>query len=144
MARKRAMNDGSSILTTVAVVASGVAVWKGYGLVKDYLDQQKATAQLKTDQGSTITPPAGKKIFYDLNGKPIQKANLATIAADIEDALSYPTDQPRAIRAFKSTPFGSVGKLEDFYLSKYNEPLRERMVSRLSDVNWIKVKFDFR
>jgi hypothetical protein len=144
MARRRAMNDGSSVVTLIGLGAGAFAVYKGYGLVKGYLDQQKMTAQLKTDQGSTVVPPAGKKVFYDLNGKPIQKANLATIAADIEDALSYPTDQARAVRAFKSTPFGSVGKLEDFYLDKYKEPLRERMVSRLSDANWIKVKFDFR
>jgi len=129
------------VIGTVVLIGGGIYAFKQ---LKDYADKVKANEQLKNDQDTTVKPPPGKKVFYDLNGKPIQSANLATIAADLENALSYPVDDARAVRVFKSTPFGSVKELERVYLNKYNENLKDRMISRLSDSNWIKVKFDFR
>lgn len=138
------IKSGGNTLTNLLILGGGAFLtYKVYKGFKDYVDKQQAAAQLNKDIASTIKPAKGKKLF-DLNGKPIQGANLATIAADIENALSYPRDQPRAIRSFKNTPFGYVPELEKFYLQKYGEPLRERMINRLSDENWIKVKFNFK
>jgi hypothetical protein len=133
---------------TFGKVVGGVIVIGGviYGVkkFKNYLDKENEKKQLLIDQGTTIKPPPGKKVFYDLNGKPITSANLSTIAADLEDALSFPVDQARVIRVFQSTPFGSVKDLETFYLNKYGENLKQRMIDKLSDSNWIKIKFNFR
>jgi hypothetical protein len=139
------VNGGGSsagkIIGAVVLVGGGIYAFKQ---LKDYADKVKAGQDLKNDQASTVKPPKGHKVFYDLNGKPITSANLATIAADLENALSYPVDGARAVRVFKSTPFGSVKDLESIYLNKYSENLKDRMISRLSDADWIKVKFDFR
>lgn len=111
--------------------------------IKDYADKVAAGQQLKTDQESTIEPKKGK-VLFDLSGKPIKSANIATIAADLENALSYPVDGQRAVRVFRSTPFGHVKDLETFYLNKYGENLKDRMISRLSDSQWIAIKYNFR
>lgn len=134
---------GGAVKTFLGIAGLAAGVYGVYKL-KGWFDQQQAKSQLTKDQNTTIKPPAGKKVFYDLNGKPIQSANLATIATDLENALSYPVDNARALRVFKSTPFGSVKALEDVYLDKYKENLKDRMVSRLNDATWIKAKFDFR
>ena len=137
------MNEGgNNVLTTVGIVAGLVIAYKGYSTIKDWRKEAEAKDQLKKDQASIIKVAPGKKLF-DLMGKPIKSANIANIASDIESGTSYPTDQQRVLRAFKSTPFGHVKELEDFYLDKYKEPLRERLVSRLSDANWISIKFLF-
>jgi hypothetical protein len=41
------------------------------------------------------------------------------------------------------TPFGYVKKLEQMYLDKYGENLKQRMADKMSDVEFIKVKFYF-
>lgn len=129
----------------VAVVAGGTLIYfKG---VKPWLEKRKAEGELKLQQESTLKATDKKKLF-DLNGKPILSANLSTIATDIYNGLHpgwyVPTDQARVIRAFKNTPYGYVNKLEEIYLKQYGENLRTTMADKLSDVNWIQVKFLFR
>jgi hypothetical protein len=140
--------DRSSGGITTGKIIGGAAILIGViyigKKIKNYTDKIAAGQSLKTDQESTITPPKGKKILYDLSGKPITSANLATIAADLENALSYPVDGQRAVRVFRTTPFGYVKELEKFYLNKYGENLKDRMISRLSDSQWIAVKYNFR
>jgi len=141
------MPSSSGGLTTGKIIGGAViigGVIYGVKQLKDYLDKEKAKAQLTTDQNSTIKPPPGKKVFYDIAGRPITSANLSTIAADLEDALSFPVDQERAVRVFKTTPFGSVPDLEKFYLDKYSVNLKDKFISKLSDANWIKIKYNFR
>lgn len=134
------ISTGKIIGGAVIVVGAIYAIKQ----VKDYLNKQEAKAQLVTDQNSTVLPPAGKKVFFDISGRPIKSANLATIASDLNNALSFPVDQERAIRVFQTTPFGSVPALENFYLSKYSDNLKDKFISKLSDANWIKIKYNFR
>lgn len=132
-------NDPVKIVMEIGGLALGAfLVYEGFQLVKKYNDK----ADLKRDQDSTIKPGKNGKLF-DLNGKPITGVNLATIATDLDNALSFPADQARAVRVFKSTPFGYVKKLEDLFLAKNFGNLRQRMADKLSDANWIKVKFYF-
>lgn len=123
-------------------VGTGLAIFFGKKL-KDYFALQSEKSALVKDQASTIKPKPGKKLF-DLNGKPISSANISTIAADLEDALSRPVDDARAVRVFLSTPYGHVADLEKYYLERYGENLKARMISRLEDEYWIKVKFWFK
>ncbi len=66
------VNSGSS---STGKLIGGVVILVGVIYVgkkaKDYLDKVKAEQNLKNDQASTVTPPKGHKVFYDLNGKPI-------------------------------------------------------------------------
>lgn len=128
----------------VAGAALAAGVYWVYG--KPYFDKLKADAELKKQQQSTIESKKGKPV-YDLNGKPVKSANLATIAADIYQALNpgwyKPNDNKRAVRAFKNTPFGYVGQLEKFYLEKYQQNLRDEM-AKMPDEDWIQVKFWFK
>lgn len=137
------VTGGSNPLTMVlgfgALALIGVGAWKLSG----YLKKQEAASQLKKDQASTVKPAAGKKM-YDLNGKPITSANLGMIATDIRGALKFPTDDARAVRAFKNTPFGFVNQLETLYLNKYGEDLKAQMEDDLEDEYWIQVKHWFK
>lgn len=112
-------------------------------IIKPMIDEYKSKNSLKRDQASTIKAPPGK-VLKDLNGKPTTSANLSTIAADLYEALSFPADGARAVRVFKSTPWGYVEKLEEMYLDKYKENLKDRLVKKLSDEQWISIKFNFR
>jgi hypothetical protein len=142
MARRQSLNDTAILkpaLEIAALVGGAYGVYKLHG----FLSKLKDSADLKRDQDSTIKPKKGGKLF-DLTGKPITSMNLATIAADLNDALSFPVDQGRVLRVFQSTPFGYVAELEKIFLDKNFGNLRQRMVDKLSDTNWIKVKFNFR
>lgn len=153
------VNSGSSggkLLAGLAVV--GVGVFAYYKVAKPLIDKLKANSDLNKQQGATITtgiytdPKTGKKVeskkLYDISGRPITSANLYTIASDIYAGLHpgwyKPTNQERVIRAFMNTPYGRVGELEKAYLDKYSENLRDTMVDKLSDANWIKVKNYFK
>lgn len=127
------------VATGVGIALAVAAVIEGRKLYKEYKDKQ----DLKRDQGSTIKPKPGGKLF-DIIGRPITSANLATIAVDLDNALSWPADQERAVRVFQTTPFGSVPALEQLFMDKGFGNLRQRMVNKLSDANWIKVKYNFR
>lgn len=134
----------------VILVGAGIAYF-GYTELKKLYDEYKAKSDLVKDQATTIKvgtdPKNPKKKLLDLNGKPIQSVNLALIATDINAALHpgwyKPTEQDRAVRAFKNTPFGYVKDLEKIYLDKYNENLKDTMADKLNDVNFIKVKHFF-
>lgn len=113
-------------------------------IVRPLVKQIKAQNALRRDQDSTVTPAKGK-VLKDLLGRPTTGANLALIAADIHDALDrFIPDQDRAVRAFFNTPWGYVPKLEKMYLDKYSKDLKQHMVDKLKDTNFIKVKFYFR
>jgi hypothetical protein len=131
--------------TKLLLGAAGVGL--GYWFVlKPWLEQQQRQSGLNIDQGNTIKPKAGKSL-YNLNGKPIKDANLSTIVYDIYQGLHpgwyAPTDDARVVRAFKNTPFGYVKQVEQLYLDKYGENLRQTMADKLSDKNWINVKYWF-
>jgi hypothetical protein len=128
------------------IVIGSIALTGGiyYFGVRPWLQKKQAQNLLTRDQGSTIQPAKGK-VLYNIAGKPIGSGvNLATIAADIYGGLHpgwyQPTSQERVIRAFFNTPFGYVQKLEQIYLDKYGEQLRDTMADKLSDVNFIRVK----
>ena len=139
-------------LTPLYVGAGIVAAYFGYKAVKGFLEKQADKADLTKDQGTDVKADkagkdkAGKKLL-DLNGKPVTSVNLALIATDIYNALHpgwyKPTDQARAVRAFKNTPFGYVKELEKIYLDKYSENLKETLADKLNDENFIKIKFFF-
>lgn len=125
---------------TIGKAIGGIIVFGGiiYFGKKAY-NSYKAKQQLVTDQASTIKPPSGK-ILYDLRGKPIQSLNLATIATELNGFLNFPVNQERSVSAFLDTPFGYVPQLEKLYLQKYNDNLKDRLFSKLSTENWIKIK----
>lgn len=138
----------SNPVLTVAGVGIGLAATYFF-VAKPLIDKWQASNALKTDQDSTITAGAGKnKKLFDLNGKPVKSANLGAIASELQQALHpgwyKPTEQDRVVRVFKTTPFGYVKQLENFYLNKYGENLKDTMLDKLSDENFIKVKYDFR
>jgi len=130
--------------TIVAGAAVGLAAY--WFIARPLIEKWQANNTLKKEQDSTIT--AGKKKLFDLNGKPIKAANIGSIASELNQALHpgwyKPTEQDRVVRVFKTTPFGYVGKLEAYYLDKYGENLKATMLDKLSDENFIKVKYDFR
>ena len=119
-------------------VIVGFVLYKGYGVIKKY----QAKGELTKDQASTVTAKPGKTLFT-IAGKPIRSMNLSTIVVDLHDALSFPADQARAVRVFMTIPFGYVKKVEAMYLDKYGDNLKQKLVDKLSDANWIKVKFYF-
>lgn len=134
---------GNPLLMALIVLGGGAGVY--FFGVKPWLDKKAAKEGLNKDQGSTITPAKGHKLLYDLNGKLIKSANLGTIAAELHDSLDAMfVDGPRVVRVFKSTPFGHVAELEKFYLDRYSESLRQRMVEKMKDKDWINVKFWFK
>lgn len=132
-------NPVKTVLTIGGLVLGGYGVWQ----LKKYADRVKDANNLKKEQDSTIKAAQGKKLF-DLNGKPIQSANLGMIAADLHDSLKFPTDDPRVVRVFKTTPFGYVTKLEQFYLDRYGKNLKQELVENLNDKSWIQIKYNFR
>lgn len=139
------VKSGSSWIAPVIIIAGGGLAY--YFIAKPLIDKMKSKSQLSKEQNSTIKAKSGGKL-YDLTGKPIQSANLGTIAAELNQALHpgwyKPTEQDRVIRVFNTTPFGYVKQLEDFYLNRYNEPLKQTMLDKMSDENFIKVKYQFR
>jgi hypothetical protein len=124
-------------------IGTGVVALAYWKIVRPWWEEHKSKDQLKKNQASTIKPAPGK-VLKDLNGKPITSANLSTIAADLKEALSFPADGPRAVRVFKSTPWGYVQKLEDLYLENYHENLKDLLAKKLSDSEWISIKFNFK
>lgn len=133
-----------ALTTAVKFLGGGLAIGAAYYFIaRPLIEKFKNQSDLNKDQANTITPKKGKPLF-DLKGKPINGANLSTIAIDLENALSFPVDQDRVIRVFLSTPWGYVGKLEQTYLDKYGVNLRQKLVDKLSDTNWIKIKFYFK
>ena len=132
-------NPIKTVLTIGGLVLGGYGVWE----LKKYADRLRDSNNLKKEQDSTIKADKGKKLF-DLNGKPIQSANLGMIAADLHDSLKFPTDDPRVVRVFKTTPFGYVTKLEQFYLDRYGKNLKQELVENLNDKSWIQIKYNFR
>lgn len=122
----------------------------GYFIAKPYFDKKRDEANLKyeqkQDQSFKGVVIAGKKLdgWYNLSGKKIDSANLATIASDLNGALHpgwyIPTDQERAVRVFLQTPYGMVKKLEEVYLNMEFGNLKKDLSEKLSDVNWIKIK----
>lgn len=145
-----AQKSAVSPIITIAIV--GGLGYFAYSKLKDYFDKEQAKKDLTTDQGSNVTvnpkstDPRYRKLL-DLNGKPIKTVNLATIATDLNKGLHTewykPADQQRIVRAFKNTPFGFVKDLEKLYLNKYAENLKELMMDKLNDENFIKVKHFF-
>jgi len=143
---------GGGLLPIILVGGAAAAGYFFY--LKPYLDKVAATNQLKADQATTVNTstvidkatgkPKTVAKMYDLRGKPITSANLATIASDIYAGLHpgwyKPTDQERVVRAFLNTPWGRVQEMEGVYLKNHGENLRATMVEKLSDENWIKVK----
>lgn len=134
-------NTSSPLFKAAVVLGGSTAAY--FFIVRPIVKRWQAQSDLKKDQDSTIRAAKGK-VLKDLNGKPVTSANLSTIAVDLHDALSFPVDQARAVRVFQSTPWGYVPQLERMYLDKYNENLKQRLVDKLSDANWIKIKFNFR
>jgi hypothetical protein len=132
----------------IVIVGVGILGFLAYKKISSYLETVKAKEDLIKDQSTDIKPGQDKnnpkKLILDLNGKPIKSANLATIAIDLYNALHpgwyKPTEQERAVRAFKNTPFGYVKQLEQIYLNKYGENLKETLADKLSDTNFIKIK----
>ena len=132
--------SSSGFKLAVALTGIGLTyVFIARPLIKKYKDKN----ELRKDQDSTIKAGKGR-VLKDLTGRPITSANLSTIAVDLHDALSFPVDQARAVRVFRSTPFGYVPQLEKMYLDKYSENLKQRLVDKLSDTNWISIKYNFR
>lgn len=135
-------------LTPVYVILGAGALYLAYNEYKKWKEQRDKESALTKDQASTINTEK-KKPLYNLNGKPISSANLGTIAADLYSALNTswysPTDTERAVRTFKNnTPYGYVQQLEKLYLEKYGQNLKERMAEKLSDVEFINVKYYFK
>jgi hypothetical protein len=132
----------------ILIVGIGIVGFLAYKKLSSYLETVKQKEDLIKDQSTDIKPGQDKKnpkkLILDLNGKPIKSANLATIAIDLYNALHpgwyKPTEQERAVRAFKNTPFGYVKQLEQIYLNKYGENLKETLADKLSDTNFIKIK----
>ena len=132
----------------ILLIGGGLLAFFAYTKISKYLENIEKKEDLVKDQATDIKPGSDpknpKRKYLDLNGKPITSVNMATIAADVYNALHpgffVPTEQDRVVRAFKNTPFGFVKQLEQIYLSKYNENLKEVMSDKLSDVNFIKVK----
>lgn len=123
---------------------TGGVVATYFFVVRPIVKKYQAENALKRDQQSTIKPAKGK-VLKDLLGRPTTGANLALIAADIHDALDrFFPDQDRAVRVFFNTPWGYVPQLEKLFLEKYNKDLKQLMVDKLNDQNFIKVKFYFR
>lgn len=149
MAQPIVVQSPSQGITTGKLIAGGVIVigtiYIGKKL-KTVYDEWKTKGQLKADQQTTIVKPKGK-VFYDVAGRPIQSANLASIAGEIQHAL-HPgwnkfTDKDRAVRAFQGTPFGYVKQLEQIYLDKYQVNLQQDMLDKLGN-DFVKVKYQFR
>ena len=135
---------------TVAVVGVLVLGVGGYFVLKPYLDKKRDEANLKFEQQQDKSLKGvvikGKKLdgWYNLSGKKIDSANLATVASDLNGALHpgwyLPTDQDRAVRVFLQTPYGMVKKLEGVYLGMEFGNLKKDLSDKLSDTNWIKIK----
>ena len=143
----------SKVNLTPLYVGGGIVIaYFGYKAIKSFLDKQNAKIDLTKDQSTDIKADvkgkdkSGKKLL-DLNGKPITSVNLALIATDIYNGLHpgwyKPTEQDRVVRAFKNTPFGYVKDLEKIYLEKYGENLKETLAEKLSETNFIKIKYFF-
>lgn len=126
-------------------IGAGIAViGLGYFFIARPLIQKwQAQGELNTAQGSTVKPAKGK-VMYDISGRKINGANLDTIVVDLYNALHpgwyKPTDQERVVRVFLTIPFGYVQKIEQMYLSKYNENLKNTIADKISDMNFIKIK----
>ena len=136
----RVNTSSSGFKLAVGLTGIGLAyVFIARPLIKKFKDSN----ELRKDQESTIKAAKGK-VLKDLTGRPITSANLSTIAVDLHDALSFPVDQARAVRVFRSTPWGYVPQLEKMYLDKYSENLKQKLVDKLSDANWISIKYNFR
>lgn len=126
----------------VGAGAVGLTIYGVY-LISKEVSKYRDRSNLDLEQKSTITAKKGKPLF-NLLGKPIKDANLGLIAADLHDSLKFPTDDPRVVRVFQSTPFGYVPELEKYFLKRYNKNLKQELVENLSDKYWIKIKFNFR
>lgn len=139
MAQSNAISPGT-IIAGAAVLVGGIFV------LKPLITSAQNKSELNKDQASTIKPKPGK-VLKNLNGKPVSSVNLSTIAVDLYNALHpgwyKPTDQARAVIAFKSTPYGYVKQLENIYLDKYGENLKKVMGDKLSFENFTKVKYWF-
>lgn len=140
MARRQDLEDNTVLGLGITALVLGGGYWFG---LKPLLDKMAAENQLKKDQASTIKAAKGKPLF-DLTGKPVKSANLATIATDLFDSLRFPTDDPRVVRVFNTTPFGYVPQLEKVYLDKYKRDLKTDLVQNLNDKSWISIKYNFR
>jgi len=131
----------------ILIGGAAAAIFLYLKVLKPYLDKIQAKADLSKDQATDIKAGSTKGKLIDLNGRAITNVNLSTIATDVYNGLHpgffVPTKQDRVVRAFKNTPFGYVKQLEQIYLNKYGENLKETMADKLSDVNFIKVKTFF-
>lgn len=134
-------SNSNPLITIGLILGSGTALY--FFVAKPLIDKVKAKADLKNDEASTVKAAKGK-VLKDLTGKPVTSVNLATLVFDLHDALSFPVDQGRVIRVFQSTPWGYVPKLEAMYLDKFGDNLQQMLVKKLSDTNWIKIKYNFR
>jgi hypothetical protein len=134
-------SGNNQLLELGLLLGGGALVY--FKWVGPYLKKVADKKQLAKDEAATIKPAPGKRLF-DLVGRPIKSANLATIAADLKDSLKFPTDDPRVVRVFQTTPFGYVKKLQEFYLDKYGKDLQQELVSNLNDKSWIAIKYNFR
>lgn len=141
--------------TPLYIIGGAALAYFGYKAVKKFLEDQQTAANIKAGQASTVKPGTKDKSgqiisIYDISGKPVSKSgvNIDTIATDLYNALNpgwyKPTDQSRVLRVFNSTPLNQVKTLENIYFNKYKESLKEVLGDKLSDENFIKVKFYFR
>lgn len=133
----------------VPIVIVGGLSYLGYRFVlKPLIKKGQDKAELNALQTSTVKTAPGKPL-YNVSGKPIQSANLGTIAVDLFNALHpgwyKPTDQSRVVRVFlNDVPYGMVNQLEQIYLTTYGENLRKELADKLSDENFIKIKYYFK
>lgn len=146
VAAPQAKGTLNTILNIGLTIGAGVIIYKGYGAYKDWAEKKAKEKELVKDQKSTVQPKKGK-IMFDLKGAPTKSANLASIALAIQNNL-HPgwnkfTKQDDAIREFKNTPMGFVKQLEQIYLDKYGITLQQDFKDKLSEENWIKIKYFF-
>jgi len=142
-------------LTPLYIIGGAALAFFGYKAVKKFIETQQTASNIKSGQAATVKPGTKDKSGqivskFDISGKPISPGgvNIDTIATDLYNALNpgwyKPTDQSRVIRVFNSTPLNQVKTLENIYFNKYKESLKEILGDKLSDENFIKVKFYFR
>lgn len=120
------------------LVLVGGGAYVGNKIYKNWKQDKQAAELLKLQAASTVK---GLNAF----GKPVT-VNLTTVAADIYDALhgAIDDDEPRAIRAFKSTPVVYINKLSEIYYKVYKLNLKEDFRKYFNDQEFIQVKYFFK